>query len=342
MKYSQLTVFLMFFVIGCSDSDESKVVDNVGNDGNDSAHVATDSITEVEKAPLFDMHPEPEFVLPDEMVILDPNVKYLEGKIGNEPIIMLLEKDYRDKWMGKYLYVNNGAMFDVESNMLPKNDSISIVRKKEGLIREKFVSVYNAEDESYQGVWIKEEDSLAFEMKEKSNSAEERQIFIALSEEAFHNTREGLICDEELSFMEIPSFNNFSSSMTRGSAFDFGEEWERDNEMLYVENDLIRYVKVTCNNGTGTDFVEGKEPTGPEDDSYEVAGTFYNSHNTIAYQLIRDGISKEYEIVFDEDKNARSWILGDYIIFELEEAEKEAGFVRYKWNKLIEDYELIP
>lgn len=339
--YFFLIPFLFFFSCSNSELEEETVISHKISK-QDEAKKDTISETKTDEVKLFEMNPEPDFDLYENINRKSSDVKYFEGTIGESDItMMLIEASGSGPWKGKYIYNTNGHLFDVSTNFNPVNDTILFTREKEGEKVESFLTRYNTESQSYEGIWVKKNDTLPVQLKLKKASAVERQLFIQLSGKPLYNTPSELVYNRDEASISGISFNDFSSLGSWGDGYDFGQEWEEEKEMVFFKNEMIRYVKVNCINSEGTDFVEGKEPSDQNDDSYEIKGSTYSSQNTIAYKTIKDGIVEEKEIVFNVDKNAESWIIGDYIIFLLTMNEEANNFKKYKWDSSIQEYKEI-
>jgi hypothetical protein len=100
-----------------------------------------DTVAEKPIAPLFDMHPIPNFMEPYNAIPKSPNIIYYAGNIGNDPISVQLEqKSNSTEWTVKYLYNNNGNLFNLNVDFKPVNDTVYFLREIDDEIKETFAT----------------------------------------------------------------------------------------------------------------------------------------------------------------------------------------------------------
>lgn len=301
-----------------------------------------DTVAEKPIAPLFDMHPIPNFMEPYNAIPKSPNIIYYAGNIGNDPISVQLEqKSNSTEWTGKYLYNNNGNLFNLNVDFKPVNDTVYFLREIDDEIKETFVTKFNASNESYEGIWIKGNDTLPFVITPEQSTAEERELFIHFANGSFYNSSEELLLNIDDTYSSgTGEFANSYCKDQMGSAYDFGEEWTVFHQKIIFKEEKIIFVEMECNNGTSAVFVEGKEPDGPEDTEYEVEGIEHNSNNKITYQVIKDDIIEEDELILDYSYNSDVWIMNDYILIQLSRDAEQGELIKYKWHEDLEEFVL--
>jgi hypothetical protein len=175
----------------------------------------------------------------------------------------------------------------------------------------------------------------------EQSTAEERELFIHFANGSFYNSSEELLLNIDDTYSSgTGEFANSYCKDQMGSAYDFGEEWTVFHQKIIFKEEKIIFVEMECNNGTSAVFVEGKEPDGPEDTEYEVEGIEHNSNNKITYQVIKDDIIEEDELILDYSYNSDVWIMNDYILIQLSRDAEQGELIKYKWHEDLEEFVL--
>ncbi|CAG5081830.1 hypothetical protein [Parvicella tangerina] len=345
-KLFYLFIFTTLIISGCGNDQKahSKKDNNVSS--NETEPLDTTSLEEeiiAESAPSeFDMYPNVEFEDLSEIESeMYGNIKLYQGEIYNQKHTMILEQSRYSS--NEYKVV----LFNHESNyayyLEGKEDSPDIINLIDySSPGESTILLLRSDDKNtLNGTWTNDTDTVHFDFNRLISTPEERQLFIKMNGLEFANTTSELVY---VGYQE-PNFGHLQAHYHDGAAYDFGEEWYQDSEVLHVYDSNFVYFRTYTNNATGTNFVAGHEPTGPEDEDYIVDSEYHDGSIHLVSHFIEDGqLTSVEQDLGTYDSNVSTWMIGDLIIvlYYSYEYDSHPEFREaYQWNQNTNSFELL-
>ncbi len=336
MRHSYFLLLLLFWACGTAPDQTDGVAEN--QPAQEIVEDTTDLLQVEEETPLFDMNPQQEHYDYANEEVIWPSYKYFEGKIGENAVLINLQKrGYDDVYVGRYVYTNNGTNFKVEAEFPSGLDTVKMrVFNDSGKQVETIGATMKEDKLTLEGQWVKDSLILPFKASEVVRSPQETQLYVNLTRlEEMHNTEQGIISVG--SWQEGLGFNSFSGGISMGMAYDFGQEWTDSDEILFRDDSVLVFVSTEINNYEATRFKEGHGPSGPDCEGCVVEGMEYGANGKVYWKVIENGVVTEDELEISKAGNFDTWAFEGFLIFTeisqgYDQLDKPDSSFTLKWN----------
>ena len=320
MKKSTILIGLVAITFSCGEGTES--TENRETESTiDSVAIDSSDVEMVEE--LYEMHPEVVFEIPDYEEVVEANLGYFEGKLLGDQIILQIEQSnwgedadavlfYHDR---EKAYELNGKWFGSDSIALSSNDNGTVVNGK-------------ITDGVFKGSIENNGELNEVSLNSKTSSPEQIQHFINLNKlHSVWQDEYGVYISKPRNGGEQYYFNDFITKSVYGEGYDFSQAWETNHCMITFYDEKVLLTEVRVSSEEGTEWVEGKEPNGIDDQDAEASGTTYNSDAHISWTVIEDGIKTKETIDLEpEDKLHRALVFKDHILIVVDTYQPDVKF----------------